>query len=93
MDNEGDPLMHIQGVKQGVEVAAVFDEAVRLGSAVRQLVGVTHADQIRCDAASEGLEVGQHVALQVGGRGISVQQDNRIALANFDVGQAVAKYA
>ena len=28
MDNEGDPLMHIQGVKQGVEVAAVFDEPV-----------------------------------------------------------------
>jgi hypothetical protein len=28
MDNEGDPLMHIQGLKQGVEVAAVFDEPV-----------------------------------------------------------------
>jgi hypothetical protein len=93
MHDQGDALTHSEFLQQGVEVAAVFDEAVRLGSAVRQLVGVTHADQIRCDAASEGLEVGQHVALQVGGRGISVQQDNRIALANFDVGQAVAKYA
>src|SRR5262249_26229606 len=28
MDNEGDPLVHIQGLEQGVEIAAVLDEAV-----------------------------------------------------------------
>src|SRR5437879_4284473 len=29
MDDEGDPLVHIQGLEQGVEVAAVLDEAIR----------------------------------------------------------------
>ena len=52
MDDEGDPLSHIQGLKQGVEVAAVLDEAVRAGATVRQLVGVTHADQVGGDAAA-----------------------------------------
>jgi len=32
MDDEGDPLAYIQGLEQGVEVAAVFDEAIRTGS-------------------------------------------------------------
>src|SRR5213078_4605141 len=46
MDDEGDPLVHIQGLEQGVEVAAVLDEAIRAGATVRQLVGVAHADQV-----------------------------------------------
>jgi hypothetical protein len=46
MDDEGDPLAHIQGIEQGVEVAAVLDEAIRAGPAVRQLVGVAHADEV-----------------------------------------------
>jgi hypothetical protein len=29
VDNEGDPLAHIQGFEQGVEVAAVLDERTR----------------------------------------------------------------
>ena len=29
MDDEGDPLAHIQVLEQGVEVAAVLDEAIR----------------------------------------------------------------
>ena len=49
---EGDPLVHIQGLEQGVEVAAVLDEAIRAGAAVRQLVGVAHADQVGGDAAA-----------------------------------------
>jgi hypothetical protein len=28
MDDEGDPLVDIQGLEQGVEVAAVLDEAI-----------------------------------------------------------------
>jgi hypothetical protein len=47
MGDEGDPLALIQGLKQGVEVAAVLDEAIRAKANVRQLVGVAHADQVR----------------------------------------------
>jgi hypothetical protein len=52
MDDEGDPLAHVQGLKQGVEVAAVLDEAIRVGTTVRQLLGVAHADQVGGDAAA-----------------------------------------
>jgi hypothetical protein len=52
MDDQGDPLAHIQGLEQGVEVATVLDEAIRAGATVRQLVGVAHADQVGGDAAA-----------------------------------------
>jgi len=32
MDDEGDPLAHIEGLEQGVEVSAVLDEAIRAGA-------------------------------------------------------------
>lgn len=52
MDDQRDPLGNIQGFEQGVEVAAVLHETIRLGATVRQLVGVSHADQIGGDAAA-----------------------------------------
>src|SRR5881409_945715 len=52
MDDEGDPLVHIQGLEQGVEVAAVLDAAIRAGGTVRQLIGVAHADQVGGDASA-----------------------------------------
>src|SRR5260221_13386149 len=92
VDDQGDALTHPEVLQQGVEIATVLDEAVRPGTGVRQLVGVTHADQVRRDAASEGLQVGQHVPPQVGRRGVSVQQYDRIALADFYIGHVMAEY-
>jgi hypothetical protein len=40
MDDEGDTLAHIQGLEQGVEIAAVLDEAIRAVTTIRQFVGV-----------------------------------------------------
>src|SRR5262252_4972306 len=40
MDDEGDPLVHIKGLEQGVEVTAVLDEAIRAGATIRQLLRV-----------------------------------------------------
>ncbi len=65
MHDQGDPLTHIQCLKQGVEVAAVLDEAIRART-VRQLVGVAHADQVGGDAAAAWLQVRHHVAPEVG---------------------------
>src|SRR5262245_32092717 len=65
MNDEGDPLAHIQGIEQGVEVAAVLDEAVRAGATVRKLVGVAHADEVGGDAAALWLQVRHHVAPEI----------------------------
>jgi hypothetical protein len=41
VDDEDNPLAHIQGLKQGVEVTAVLDEPIRAGATVvRQVIGV-----------------------------------------------------
>src|SRR5882762_9374429 len=72
MDDERDPLAHIQGLEQGVEVAAVLDEAIRAEATVRQLVGVAHADQVGGYAAAEYLQVRQHVAPEVRRGGVAV---------------------
>jgi hypothetical protein len=58
MDDEGDPLAHIQGLEQGVEVAAVLDETIRARATIRQLVGVTHADQIGAMQRPRGCKYG-----------------------------------
>jgi hypothetical protein len=52
MDDQGNPLVHIQGLEQGIEVATVLDEAIRAGATVRQLVGIAHTDQVGGDAAA-----------------------------------------
>jgi hypothetical protein len=52
MDDEGDPLVHIEGLEQAVEMAAVLNEATRAGATVGQLVGVAHADRAGDDAAA-----------------------------------------
>src|SRR5215471_1894640 len=91
MDDEGDPLAHIQGLEQGVEVAAVLDEAIRTGATVRQLVGVAHADQVGSDAAASWLQVRQHVAPEVRRGGIAVQQHDGIALSHLHVRHLAAE--
>jgi hypothetical protein len=85
MDDQGDPLAHIQRLEQGVEVAAVLDEAIRAGATVRQLVGVAHADQVGGDAAAEWLQVRQHVAPEVRRGGVAVQQHDGVALSHLHV--------
>src|SRR5215469_12778997 len=85
MDNEGDPLVYIQVLEQGVEVATVFDEAIRSGAAVRQLVGVAHADQVRGDAAASSLQVRQHVAPKVRRGGVTVQQHDGVAITHLHI--------
>src|SRR5690348_14083375 len=85
------PLAHIQGLEQGVEVAAVLDEAIRAGAAVRQLVGVAHADQVRGDAAAQRLQVRQHVAPEVRRGGVAVQQHDGVARSRLYVRHRAAE--
>jgi hypothetical protein len=46
MDDESDTLVDIEGLDQGLEVAAMLDKAIRAGAAVRKLVGIAHADPV-----------------------------------------------
>src|SRR5215467_1388525 len=85
MNDEGDPLTHIQDLEQGIEVAAVLDEAIRAGATVRQLVGVAHADQVGGDAAAEWLQVWQYVAPEVRRSGIAMQQHDGVAVSHLHI--------
>jgi hypothetical protein len=85
MDHQRNPFAHIQGLEQGVEIAAVLDEAIRAGATVRQLVGVAHTDQIGSNAAASWLQVRQHVAPEIGRGGIAVQQHDGVALSHLHV--------
>src|SRR5262249_41553666 len=60
MDDQGDPLVHIQGFEQGIEVAAVLDEAIRARATLRQFVGGAHADQGGGGGAASWLQVGEN---------------------------------
>jgi hypothetical protein len=84
--------VHIQGLEQGVEVAAVLDEAIRGEATVGQLVGVAHADQVGRDAAASALQVRQHVAPEIRRGGIAVQQHDGVALSHLHVRHLAADH-
>jgi len=68
----------------------VVDEAIRAGATVRQLIGVSHADQVGGDAAASWLQVRQHVAPEVRRGGIAVQQHDGVALSHLHVRRLAA---
>jgi hypothetical protein len=91
MHDEGDPFAHIQGLEQGVEVSAMVDEAIRARAAVRQLVGVAHADEVGRDAAASWLQVWQHITPEIRRGRIAVQQHDGVALSHLDVRHLAAE--
>src|SRR5262249_41066252 len=52
VDDQGDALGQIKGFEQGVEVTAQLNESIRTRPAVRQLVGIPHADMVGRNAAT-----------------------------------------
>jgi hypothetical protein len=91
MEDKGDTLAHIHGIEQGVEVAAVFDEATRAGATFRQLVRVAHANQVGGDAEALRLQVRQHIAPKVRRGGIAVQQHHGVAHSHLHVSHLPAE--
>src|SRR6516165_4886097 len=85
MDDESHPHAHIQSLEQSVEIAALFDETVRAGATVRQLVRVSHADQIGSDTAAEWFQVRYYVAPEERRRGIAMQEHDWVTLSHFNV--------
>jgi hypothetical protein len=86
VDDEGDPPQTERGDETG-EVAGVIVEAIGdVG-----LVGVAHADQVDGDAATEVAHVREDVPPQIGGGGVAVKEEDRVALALVDVGHPGAE--
>ena len=69
----------------------MLDEAIGARAAVRQLVGVAHADQVGGNAAAERLQVRQDVPPEEGRGGIAVQQHDGIALSHLHIGHLAAE--
>ena len=66
MDDQSHALGHLQRLEQSFEVTAVLDETIGITPAVRQLFGVTHADQVGGDAAPQRLEMRYYIAPKIG---------------------------
>jgi hypothetical protein len=56
-----------------------------MGTAVRQLVRIAHANQVGREAMAEAREVGDDVASEGGGCRVAVEEDDRVALPDLDV--------
>jgi hypothetical protein len=86
VDDKGDSSPHTERLEERVEVAAVLDEGVGMGTAVRQLVRIAHANQVGREAMAEAREVGDDVASEGGGCRVAVEEDDRVALPGLDIG-------
>jgi len=80
--DQDDVLLEPHRREQGIEVAAVIDEAV---GAVGRVAGIAHADEIGGETASERQEIRNDVAPEIGRRRVAMEEDDRISLADIDI--------
>jgi hypothetical protein len=85
MDDKSHSLPDIQRLKQCVKVTPVFYETIRASAIARQLVRVSHSDQIGSDTPAERFQVRYDIAPEERRCGIAVQKYDRVALAYFHV--------
>jgi hypothetical protein len=89
MENQDHVSVDPERLNPGVEVSLVIDEAV---AAVRGRPGIAHADIVARQATSERQQVGDDVSPQVGRCGIVMQEDDRVAPADIDIGHLRAEH-
>jgi hypothetical protein len=67
------------------------DEAVDVGTGVRQFAGVAHPDEVGRDEPAARFQFRNHVAPQIGGGRIAVQEQNRRAPPALVIGHAAVQ--
>ena len=92
VDDQGDVVGDATGREQPVKVPPVFDEAIAPGSGIIELVRVSHADQVRCDDASESFGVGHDVPPEKGGGGVAVKEQDGVAFSLINAGHGLAQH-
>src|SRR5262249_30478893 len=80
-------------LEQGIEVAAVLDEAVLTSASVGQLFGVAHADQVGGNASAPWLQGRQNVAPEVRRGGVAGGEHHWDALSHLDVRHLAAEHS
>jgi hypothetical protein len=80
--DERDVVVQAQRVEPGVEIAGVIGEAIGVR---RRFARLAHADQVGRETASVAADIRNDVAPQIGRRGITVQEDDRVAFAGVHV--------
>src|SRR5260370_10482587 len=92
MAHQGDALLHTEPVKECIQKASMLDEGVGSGTAGGQLLGVAHADEVGRDTTAQLQHMGDDVAPEVRRGGITMQKDDRVALAFVYRGYAPSQY-
>ena len=82
-----DDLVQAEGVEPGIQVSGVVGEGVADGG----LAGAAHPDQVRCQQPPAA-RPGQHVAPQVRGGRVAVQEDQRRPAAGIAVVDGRVEY-
>ena len=91
MHHQGDVPVQTQRRQQPVEVMVGGQKAVTTGAvAGRQLFRIALPDQIRRDHPATADQLRNHIAPQVRGGGVAVQQHDRVALSFVHIGDALA---
>ena len=89
MHDERYTLFQLQMIEKCVYKLRMRGEVVAVGTGIRKFRRVPHADEVGNDAASEIGKRRPDIAPQVGGGGVTVQKNYRVALAGLDPGHFV----
>src|SRR5260370_42695030 len=89
MEHKRYRLVHVELFEHCIQVAEVLDEGIRAGAAIRQLLRVAHADEIGRNTAPKFLQMRNHIAPEIGRRGIAVKKRMNVlgqSMAYIEVG-------
>src|SRR6516164_2922304 len=90
MADEHQRAMPDHGLDKAPQKVPMRHKAVGIGTGVRELVGIAHAEQIRRHAAAEPSNFGDDVAPEVRSGGVAVQKEtDRLTTAELDIGYAL----
>src|SRR5712671_4311939 len=86
MDDQGDVLKQAQLFEPRIEIPPMFEQRVAARAGIWKLVGIAHADQVRGKAAAKADTVRDDVAPDVRAGWIPMQEHDRVARADIDIG-------
>src|SRR5258708_17110731 len=91
MNDKGDVLGQAQLFKPRIEIPPMLEQRITVGTRIWKLVGIAHADQVGRKAAAKADAVRYDVAPDVRAGRIPMQEHDRIACADIDIGHSSAQ--
>src|SRR5260370_14022053 len=92
MANEHDLVRRVELFEQPIDETAMLQKAIPIRIGAFQLFRVSHANEVRRDAAGLRRDMRHNIAPDIGRRRIAVQEDDRRPVPELRIGHPLSEY-